>query len=260
MEVLMKAARKDSSVQTTSNLSSKTTEGSSQQETITSSDYEFIPDGIINIADGINSIYEQVKSSEDRLKKLDTDIQTIKALLKPVSQIERRRGVKPKLMGGKRPYYKSLLKQLEAQRFVEADHWKNLMMKLNDTVRSDVKRAKSDLQNLKAKSPLYIKKNLNLVSNRFRNLFHTLSQVKPSELTALKNIFTNEVGDKLFASIKAFLTQYDEGQFLSTMYSNLINRKDIGLLKSINQIASELLVAWNEGDSNFSFIDAKRTK
>jgi hypothetical protein len=202
---------------------------------------------LTNIPKGVSTTLDKLLETEARLKGFDKQIMEIKDLLKPISRIEKRRGIKPKVTGGMKAYYKGALKRLQQERFIEAENWAKLMKEFGQTIKNDVKKTRNEFLLVKAKSNRYVSKNILMVINRFKDLFQNLHETDQNKLTILKEKVGTLEGDVLSEFIRTFLQENDSAKFLSTMYANLVSSQALDLQTVVHQIIAQLLNPRNAG-------------
>lgn len=203
----------------------------------------------LNFSDNYNNQYDALLKTEQRLAEINEEILKLKTLLKPVSRIDRQRGIVSTLTPTERKLNQAKLKKLKEQKFIENQNWQEQYKAFGGKTADEIEKAKDSLYTAQGRSGFYVKRYSGTIINRIKILLDEVLENNASELDKFKDNLNTSVVDEVEEIICAFFKEYENNPFLSTFYRT---HKD--LQKIYTTLISALLNEWDgKSIKEFSF-------
>ncbi len=203
----------------------------------------------LNFSENFNSQYDDLQKTEKRLEEINQEILKLKTLLKPVSRIDRQRGIVSTLTPTQRKLNQAKLKKLKEQKFIENQNWQDQYKAFGGKTADEIEKTKDSLYTAQGRSGYYVKRYSGTIINRIKTLLDDVLTDNPSELDKFKENLNTSVAEEVEELICDFFKDYEGNPFLSTFYRT---HKD--LQKSYTTLISALLNEWDgKSIKEFSF-------
>lgn len=197
--------------------------------------------------------YQNLVKTEQKLVELNDKITKIKDLLKPVSRIDKKRGVKSTLTPNQRKFHKAELKYLERERFIENQNLIAQSKSFKDSSTEEITRTKKDLLVEQGRSGYYARKYQNIIVGRIKTLFDKILEIDFKKLDKFHKELMNSEEKKISSVVLAFIKGNEENPFLSTFYQS---HKELHM--KYNLMINELLSEWDgKPHSDYSFKESQ---
>lgn len=208
---------------------------------------EFLPKGYSSYQ------YQSLNQTEQNLEKINELIQQIKNLLKPISKIEKKRGVKSPLTAREKKFLKSQRKTLEKQLFIENNNWTEQFKNYSESTYDEIKKAKDEKFIEMGRSGIYVNKYKGTIVLRIKSLFGLVLDADAPALSEFKDKLNRSSGKEADSLILSFFKENELNPFLSAFYSAHRDLHD-----KYNQLIKELLDEWDGRTSKeYSFKDSE---
>jgi len=189
---------------------------------------------------GYSSHYDDLAKVEENISGLQEQIDQINDLIKPITRLDRKRGVKSQVTASERKLLKSTREKLKTQLIIERNNWDREYKSHRDGTQDEIRRTKNQQLAEQGRSGYYVHKYKGTVVNRIKSFFDAVLEKDSAALSRFKRSFANSRGSAAITLIIEFVREHQENPFL---YAFFQSHKD--LHERYTQLIKELIREWN---------------
>lgn len=199
------------------------------------------------LSNKLSGQYEDLQKTEHKLSEITKKINQLKAELKSIKKVDRKRGLKSSLSPSERKIKKALLKKLEKEETKEKENWQMEYALFSESAYEEIERSKNERFVELGRSGYYAKKYKGSIVYRFKSLLDSVLESEPEELRIFGESIKKAQPELLTQIIMTFIKNNEDNPFLSTFF---------GTQKSLQPMYTKLILdlmnEW-EGKPEYSF-------